>query len=62
LQFLVKTASLSGGCNERPIFVNNTPPEGTVFHALTGQSIHITFYIASNQTYAVLIKIFYYIQ
>lgn len=54
-QFLVQTTSLSGGCSDRPIFVNNTPPEGTIFHALTGQTTHINFYVASNQTYAVLI-------
>ncbi|XP_062615279.1 neurocan core protein-like [Saccostrea cucullata] len=50
LQFLVRTASLSGGCDERPVFVNSTPPEGTIFNLLTGQTLQISFYIASNQT------------
>lgn len=36
LQFLIQTAILSGGCDERPKFVNDTPTEGTVFNMITG--------------------------
>uniref|UniRef100_K1QML7 Fibropellin-3 n=1 Tax=Magallana gigas TaxID=29159 RepID=K1QML7_MAGGI len=50
LQFLIQTASLSGGCDERPKFVNDTPSEGTVFNMITGQTIHIPFYVISNAT------------
>ncbi|XP_062615281.1 uncharacterized protein LOC134277022 [Saccostrea cucullata] len=48
LQFLVRTPSLSGGCDERPIFVNNTPPEGTIINVMVDQTLHISFYVASN--------------
>lgn len=50
LQFLIQTASLSGGCDERPKFVNDTPPDGTLFNVITGQTIHIPFYVISNAT------------
>nr|XP_022331733.1 integrin beta-like protein D [Crassostrea virginica] len=52
LQFLVQTVSLSGGCDVKPIFVNDTPSEGAVFNVVTGNTIHIAFFIESNETIA----------
>ncbi|KAJ8308075.1 hypothetical protein KUTeg_012949 [Tegillarca granosa] len=48
IQFLINTPSMSGSCQERPIFVNNTPPENQLLVIKASQSLNIRFYAASK--------------
>ncbi|XP_055995241.1 protein jagged-2-like [Ostrea edulis] len=50
LQFLINTVYVNTSVNTPPVFVNSTPPVGSVLAVKTLQTVEIHFYAYSNQT------------
>lgn len=50
-QFLINTVYVNTSVNTPPVFVNSTPPVGSVLAVKTLQTVEIHFYAYSNQTY-----------
>ena len=48
IQFLIKTESMSGPCNEKPGITSPSPAENSVIEVKAGQQLHTRIYVKSN--------------